>query len=52
MNKTDFTKTPVNEIYGMNSFGDAVMRERLPKSIYNELKLVQKGHNRMSHESA
>ena len=52
MNKTDFTKTPVNEIYGMNSFGDAVMRERLPKSIYNELKLVQKGHNRMSHEIA
>ena len=52
MNKTDFTKTPVNEIYGMNSFGDAVMRERLPKSIYKELKLVQIGRNRMSLEIA
>lgn len=52
MNKTDFTKTPVNEIYGMNSFGDAVMRERLPKSIYEELKLVQGGNKRLSPEIA
>ncbi len=52
MNKTDFTKTPVNEIYGMNSFGDAVMRERLPKSIYRELKLVQEGNKRLSPEIA
>ena len=52
MNKTDFTKTPVNEIYGINSFGDAVMRERLPKSIYKELKLVQNGSNRLSSEVA
>jgi glutamine synthetase len=52
VNKTDFTKTPVNEIYGINSFGDAVMRERLPKSIYKELKLVQRGLNRMSLEIA
>lgn len=52
MNKTDFTKTPVNEIYGINSFGDAVMRERLPKSIYKELKLVQDGKNRLSPEIA
>ncbi len=52
MNITDFTKTPVNEIYGINSFGDAVMRERLPKSIYKELKLVQDGRNRLSLEIA
>ena len=52
MNKTDFTKTPVNEIYGINSFSDAVMRERLPKSIYKELKLVQNGSNRLSSEVA
>jgi len=52
MHTTDFTKTPVSEIYGINSFGDAVMRERLPKSIYNELKLVQDGRNRLSSEVA
>ncbi len=52
MNITDFTKTPVREIYGINSFGDAVMRERLPKSIYKELKLVQDGRNSLSLEIA
>ncbi len=52
MNKTDFIKTPVNEIYGINSFSDSVMRERLPKSIYKELKLVQNGSNRLSSEVA
>ncbi|MEA1911071.1 MAG: glutamine synthetase III [Spirochaetota bacterium] len=52
MNATDFTKTPVREIYGINSFGDAVMRERLPKSIYKELKSVQNGSNRLSTEVA
>jgi len=52
VNETDFTKTPVNEIYGINSFGDAVMRERLPKSIYKELKLVQEGNKRLSPEIA
>ncbi|MBI9102309.1 MAG: glutamine synthetase III [Spirochaetales bacterium] len=43
MNTIDFIKTPVNEIYGCNSFNDIVMRERLPKSIYKEVKKVQKG---------
>ncbi len=52
MNKTDFRKTPVNEIYGINSFGDAVMRERLPKSVYKELKLVQEGNKRLSPDIA
>ncbi len=52
MNTIDFTKTPVREIYGINSFGDAVMRERLPKSIYKELKSVQDGKKRLSSEVA
>lgn len=52
MNTTDFIKTPVSDIYGINSFSDSVMRERLPKSIYNELKLVQNGSNRLSSEVA
>ena len=39
----DFTKTPVTEIYGMHSFSDAIMRERLPKNVYRVLKNVQAG---------
>ncbi len=31
-------KLTLSEIYGINVFNDAVMRERLPKKIYNELK--------------
>ena len=31
-------KFDVSEIYGINVFGDKVMRERLPKNIYKELK--------------
>ena len=39
----DFTKTSLTEIYGCNCFNDAVMRERLPKSVYREVKLVREG---------
>ena len=52
MNSIDFTKTPVNEIYGRNSFNDIVMRERLPKSIYKEVKKVQKGTTSLTLEVA
>jgi glutamine synthetase len=34
---------PFNETYGINAFGDSVMRDRLPKAIYKELKSVQEG---------
>ena len=34
---------PFNETYGINAFGDSVMRDRLPKAIYKELKSVQAG---------
>ena len=34
---------PFNEMYGINAFGDSVMRDRLPKAIYKELKDVQAG---------
>jgi len=34
---------PFNDIYGINAFGDSVMRERLPKAIYKELRSVQEG---------
>ncbi len=33
-----YEKVSIPEIFGMNVFNDAVMRERLPKKIYNELK--------------
>jgi len=41
-----------NESYGSNSFGDALMRERLPKSIYRELKSVQAGEKELTTEVA
>lgn len=47
-NIIDFTKTPLTEIYGENCFNDALMRERLPKSVYKELKEVQKGNKDLS----
>lgn len=34
---------PFNDTYGINAFGDSVMRERLPKAIYKELRSVQEG---------
>ena len=43
MNGIDFSTTPMHEIYGSNCFSDAEMRERLPKSIYKEVKAVQEG---------
>jgi glutamine synthetase len=41
-----------NESYGSNSFGDALMRERLPKTIYKELKNVQAGEKELTLEVA
>ncbi|MGN0311388.1 MAG: glutamine synthetase III, partial [Lachnospiraceae bacterium] len=31
-------KTNVKEIFGMNVFNDAVMKERLPKAAYKKMK--------------
>ena len=31
-------KIVMSEIYGSNVFNDSVMRERLPKTVYKELK--------------
>ena len=39
---------PFNEQYGINAFGDAVMRDRLPKAIYKELKDVQAGRSELT----
>jgi glutamine synthetase len=48
----DFTKTPLTEEYGKLSFSDSVMKVRLPKSIYKEIKKVQAGECRLSLEVA
>ena len=48
----DFTKTPLTEEYGKLSFSDSVMKERLPKTVYKELKSVQFGDSRLTRETA
>jgi glutamine synthetase len=52
MSVIDFTKTPVAELYGSNSFSNAVMRERLPKNIYKEITAVQAGEKELTLEVA
>ncbi len=40
----NFATTPATEIFGSNVFGDAQMKERLPKAIYKSLKkTIEKG---------
>ncbi|MFP4364392.1 MAG: glutamine synthetase III [Spirochaetia bacterium] len=48
----DLTQTPLPEFYGENAFTDLVMKERLPKSVYKELKLVQSGSKTLTIETA
>ena len=43
---------PFNEMYGINAFGDSVMRDRLPKAIYKELKEVQAGECELTNACA
>jgi glutamine synthetase len=52
MSTVDFTKVPVSELYGSNSFSNAVMRERLPKNIYREILAVQGGEKELTLEVA
>jgi glutamine synthetase len=51
-NHIDFTETPVTSVYGINSFSNAVMRERLPKNVYKELLEVQAEREELSLEVA
>ncbi len=48
----DFSETPVTSVYGINSFSNAVMRERLPKNVFKELLEVQAGQKELSLEVA
>ncbi|BDU49768.1 glutamine synthetase III family protein [Haliovirga abyssi] len=48
----DYAEQPLEKMYGENSFSDAKMRERLPKSIYKEFKKVQNGDKELTIEVA
>ncbi|MEM5948337.1 glutamine synthetase III [Spirochaetia bacterium 38H-sp] len=50
--RTDYTETSVQSIYGSNCFSDSVMRERLPKNIYKEIQAVKAGEKELSLEVA
>ncbi|MDR0644230.1 MAG: glutamine synthetase III [Treponema sp.] len=50
--KFDFSKNPIEELYGTNCFSNAVMKERLPKSIYKEILAVQAGEQELTLEVA
>jgi glutamine synthetase len=38
----NFRETPTSEIFGSNVFSDAVMKDRLPKSVYKALQATIK----------
>lgn len=44
----DYVEKPLSRTYGEHRFGDRAMRERLPKSVYEELKRVQSGEKELS----
>ncbi len=39
--------TDIMKVFGVNVFGDAVMRQRLPKNVYEQLKEIIKGDQRL-----
>ncbi|TFG84219.1 MAG: glutamine synthetase type III [Spirochaetales bacterium] len=48
----DYRKKPLTHTYGENRFGDRTMRERLPRSVYEDLKRVQAGECELTSETA
>jgi len=48
----DYSETPLQSIYGENCFSEAVMKQRLPKSVFKEFKKVQVGEAELSPEVA
>ncbi len=41
------TDSDIMKVFGVNVFGDAVMRARLPRNVYEELKEVMAGHKKL-----
>jgi glutamine synthetase len=48
MMSIDYSKTALISIYGENCFSEAVMKERLPKTVFKEFKKVQIGECELS----
>jgi len=48
----DFTKMPVEELFGSNCFSNAVMREKLPPNIYDEIAAIRRGERELTPETA
>ena len=45
----DFSETPASDLFGVTVFGDAVMKERLSKSVYKSLKkTIERGEKQPS----
>jgi len=47
-----FSGHAVTELYGQNCFSNSVMREKLPKDIYNEIVAVQNSEKELTLEVA
>lgn len=47
-NPIDGSEIGLKELFGTNCFSNSVMRERLPKSVYNELVRVQSGNGELT----
>ncbi|WP_319562792.1 glutamine synthetase III [Marispirochaeta sp.] len=52
MTPLDMSEAPLPELYGINAFSDAVMKQRLPKSIYKAIREVQEGNADLTLEVA
>ncbi len=48
----NYSETPLESIYGEYCFSEAVMKQRLPKSVFKEFKKVQTGEIELSLEVA
>ena len=46
------TDTDIMKVFGVNVFGDAVMRQRLPKNVYEQLKEVIAGNQKLNANTA
>jgi glutamine synthetase len=52
MTPPDISEKAIPELYGINAFSDAVMKQRLPRSIYKAIKDVQEGNAELTLEVA
>ena len=48
MNRIDFKKRPLTEIYGENCFNEVTLKQCVPKTIFKEFKKVQEGNSELT----